>query len=85
MGQIQKAIEEKLLAAMPEARCHVENQSHLHAGHAGHDGSGESHFHLVIHWEGFMAMNRLGRERHVQQILAQELPHIHALSMKLSF
>jgi BolA protein len=60
----------------------VENQSDRHVGHAGHDGSGESHFHLTIVAEAFSGLSRLERHRVVNDLLAELLKSkIHALSI----
>jgi Stress-induced morphogen (activity unknown) len=84
MGPVEQKIHEQL-AGLSGAEFTVKNESHLHAGHAGHDGSGESHFALTINWDGFAEMSRVARERHVHGLLGPELmAQIHALSLKLA-
>jgi BolA family transcriptional regulator, general stress-responsive regulator len=62
----------------------VTNQSHLHQGHAGDDGSGESHFHLEIASEKFSGKTRLEHHRMINEALADLLKNrIHALSIKV--
>jgi BolA protein len=62
----------------------VTNQSHLHQGHAGDDGSGESHFHLEIASDKFSGKTRLEHHRMINEVLADLLKNrIHALSIKV--
>ena len=35
----------------------IENESHKHAGHSGDDGSGESHFRVMIRAAGFAGLS----------------------------
>lgn len=84
MGPVEQKIHE-CLAQLSGADYVVKNESHLHAGHAGHDGTGESHFALIINWDGFADMSRVARERHVHGLLGPQLmAQIHALSLKLA-
>ena len=59
----------------------VENQSHLHAGHAGSPNS-ESHFRVTLKVEALNALSRVERYRKVHAILQAELDgSVHALSL----
>ncbi|MDE0943378.1 MAG: BolA family transcriptional regulator [Alphaproteobacteria bacterium] len=76
-------IEEKLTAALSPKRLEVEDQSHQHAGHAGAREGGESHFAVVVVADIFQDMNRLARQRLVNEALQAELAStIHALSIR---
>ncbi|MDP6831925.1 MAG: BolA family protein [Alphaproteobacteria bacterium] len=76
-------IEAKLRAALAPARLVVEDQSEMHAGHAGAREGGESHFAVVVEAEAFEGMNRLARQRLVNETLKEELAgSIHALSIR---
>ena len=81
------AVEQEIRKALSEAfqpsELEVINESHQHAGHAGHDGSGESHFAVKIRAASLAAMPRLARHRAVQQALAQVQPRIHALRLDI--
>lgn len=80
---MQERIREKLAQALQPILLSVENQSALHAGHAGDDGSGESHFAVVIVSKAFEGKGRVERQRMIHDLLAYELSHgIHALSIK---
>lgn len=80
---MQQKIKEKLEESLTPSKLEVVNESHLHAGHAGDDGSGESHFHIEIASGRFDDLSRIERERLVHTVLADEMPLIHALSIKI--
>ena len=61
----------------------VVNESHRHAGHAGDDGSGESHFRVTIRAASFGAMSRVDRHRAVQKALGDLNTRIHALALDI--
>ena len=80
---VQEQIEAKLRAALSPEVLEVENQSHLHAGHAGSPNSGESHFHVTLKVAALNALPRVERYRKVHAILQAELDGpVHALSLK---
>lgn len=61
------------------------NESHKHAGHAGDDGSGQTHYKLMVVSNLFEGQSRVQRQRHVmQQLKAAFDQGLHAISMKLS-
>ena len=76
-------METLLAAAFPDADFTLNNDSTAHHGHAGDDGSGESHFSLTIEWAGFAGQNRVARQRAVNRALG-DLPgqRVHALAIK---
>lgn len=80
---MQEQIEKKLISAFEPIHLEVINESQLHAGHAGDDGSGESHFRLAIQSKSFDGVSRVMRERMIYQALEEEMKHIHALSMSV--
>lgn len=74
-----------LVGAFSPRSLDVINESHQHAHHAGHDGSGESHFRVKIEAEAFGAMSRVERHRAVHDALGKDLvSHIHALALEIS-
>lgn len=80
---VAATIEEKLQTALNPQSLEVEDQSHLHAGHAGAREGGESHFAVVVVAEAFQGISRLARQRLVNAALAEELAGpIHALSIR---
>jgi BolA protein len=82
-GRIAPEIERRLRAALQPERLVVTNDSARHRGHAGDDGSGESHFTVEVVSERFAGMSRVERQRAVNSALADLLrDQIHALAIK---
>ena len=53
----------RLTAALAPTHLEVRNDSHLHAGHMGDDGTGESHFTVVVESPAFVGASRVARQR----------------------
>jgi BolA protein len=82
-GPVAQEIERRLRAALAPDRLIVINDSARHRGHAGDDGSGESHFTVEIESARFEGMSRVDRQRAVNAALADLLrDRIHALAIK---
>lgn len=80
--RLEQQIRARLTAAFAPVRLEVVNESHRHAGHAGDDGSGESHFRVAIAAPVFGPMSRLERHRAVHAALGRDLTaRIHALAL----
>lgn len=76
-------IHARLSEALTPTRLQVSNDSAQHRGHMGDDGSGESHFSVVIESPAFTGMNRVARQRAVNSALADLLAtRIHALAIR---
>ncbi|MFZ9350458.1 MAG: BolA family protein [Polynucleobacter sp.] len=59
----------------------IEDESHLHAGHAGAAG-GAGHFRIKITAQVFAGLNSVARHRLVYGALKEFMPHeIHALAI----
>ncbi|MDO4998577.1 MAG: BolA family protein [Neisseria sp.] len=73
---------EALLQTFAPSVLELEDESHLHAGHAGNKGGG--HYRLLIVSDAFAAHNRVQRQRIINQTLASlfQSGKIHALSIK---
>ena len=82
-GQIAQEIETLLRGAFDPTRIEVINDSARHHGHAGDDGSGESHFTVVIESAAFAGRSRLERQRMVNGALG-DIPgrRVHALAIR---
>ena len=76
-------IREKLTDAFAPSVLEVLNESHRHAGHAGDDGTGESHFAVKIRAEVLAAMPRVARHRAVQSALGDINQRVHALALDI--
>lgn len=82
-GPVAQEIESLLTAAFGPTRLAVINDSDRHHGHAGHDGSGESHFTVEIESAAFAGLSRVERQRRVNRALG-DIPgqRVHALAIR---
>lgn len=81
---IASTIEQKLNQAYAPTHLRVINESHKHKGHAGDDGSGDSHFRVEIASDFFKDLNRVDAQRAIYDTLDHEMKtQIHALSLKI--
>ncbi len=82
-GPVQKEMTELLNGAFVPTKLEVINDSANHRGHSGDDGSGESHFTVVIESAAFVGKSRLERQRMVNRALG-DIPgeRVHALAIK---
>jgi BolA family transcriptional regulator, general stress-responsive regulator len=72
----------KLSAAFAPQSLDVVDESHLHAGHAGHRPGGETHYRVHIVSEAFQGKSRVERHRMINQTLSGELAStVHALAI----
>ena len=76
-------IEQRLAAALHPSLLEVANDSHLHAGHSGDDGTGETHFSVRVESAAFAGLSRVARQRLVNRALADLIAPggIHALAI----
>jgi BolA protein len=82
-GPIAQEMRQLLTAAFAPTHLEITNDSASHSGHTGDDGSGESHFTIVIESERFAGVSRLQRQRLVNAALG-DIPgqRVHALAIK---
>ena len=82
-GPLAQEITARLTAAFAPTALQVVNDSARHHGHAGDDGSGESHFTVVIEAAAFAGVNRVARQRMVNSALG-DIPgqRVHALAIR---
>lgn len=87
----QQRITAKLTQAFQPLLLDVINESHLHAGHhhtdGGHedvfDGSGETHYRIIIVAEAFTDLSRIERHRAINALMGEELHSgLHALALE---
>lgn len=76
-------IRERLVAAFRPDHLEVVNESARHKGHAGDDGSGESHFRVTIRAAELAAMPRVARHRAVHAALGDLNTRVHALALDI--
>ena len=83
MNDRQQRIQASLLAEFQPLVCEVDDESALHAGHAG-AASGGGHYRLKLVSARFEGVNRVGRHRLVYDCLRALMPtEIHALALTL--
>ena len=83
MGLAQE-IHAALEGAFAPTELNVINESHKHAGHAGDDGSGESHWQVIIAAPALAPMTRVARHRAIHAALGpQIIGRLHALSLTI--
>lgn len=80
---VAEEMHELLTTAFAPTRLEIINDSAHHHGHAGDDGSGESHFTVVIEAPAFADMTRLARQRAVIAALGDIVgQRVHAVAIK---
>lgn len=86
MGVVANEIEARLRAALSPERLEIVDDSESHRGHAGHDGSGESHFTVKLTAAAFAGQSRIARQRLVYAALGDLIAPggVHALVIKAS-
>lgn len=84
-GPVATEMTRRLEAAMSPTRMELINDSEKHRGHAGYDGSGESHFTLIIESPLFVGQTRVERQRAIYAAIGDLMvDRVHALSIKAS-
>lgn len=81
MKTMQEKIEGKLRNIFTPSFLEVVNESSMHSGHAGDDGSGESHFRVEIISDSFEGKRVTECHRMVYDCLKEEMKMLHALSI----
>ena len=78
----QQTITNKLREAFFPESLEVQDESHMHEGHAGHGPGGETHFRVYIVSQAFKGKSRIERHRMINTTLAGELAgSVHALAL----
>jgi BolA protein len=82
-GPIAQEMRQLLTAAFSPTHLDIVNDSASHRGHAGDDGSGESHFTILIESADFAGVSRLQRQRMVNAALG-DIPggRVHAVAVR---
>jgi len=81
-GHRAQRLRERLESRFAPAQLLIDDESHLHAGHAGAAG-GQSHFRVTIVAEAFRGMPSVARHRLVYAAVEDLLKtDIHALSIE---
>lgn len=81
---IEALIKQKITESLKPEQLELVNESHKHVGHAGHDGSDDSHFKLMVVSSEFDGCSRIQRHRIITKILKPLFDKgLHALSLDL--
>ncbi len=82
MTGTQDIIEAKLTEALTPTRLAIEDEGHLHAGHAGAKAHGGGHYRVTVVSATFEGLGPVARHRRVYAVLAEEMKsRIHALAL----
>ena len=80
--QTKDVIIKKLTEAFTPESLRVEDESHLHKGHAGHRPEGQTHYRVYIVADAFRGKSRIDRHRAINAALSAELAGgVHALAI----
>jgi stress-induced morphogen len=80
-GPKYNAMVNALQTLKPTSLTLIDN-SHQHAGHAGNDMDGESHYEVEIVSAAFEGLNLVKRHRLVYMVLGDMMQQIHALQIR---
>ena len=79
----ESLLRERLMQLEP-TMLEIDDESHLHAGHAGAEG-GASHFRVWVEAECFNGKNKVAQHRLVYDLVNDLMPFpIHALALQTS-
>ena len=81
---MKQRIEGKLKNNLNPSFLEVENNSHLHSGHMGDNGTGETHFRVKIAAEELEDLSAINAHRKINALLKDEFGlGLHALEIKV--
>lgn len=84
MGPVAQYLHDKLTEAFSPLQLEIVNESHLHAGHHGHDGAGETHLRICVVAEAFKNMSRIEQHRAVYTIVQPKIDEgLHACAIEV--
>ncbi|HEX3536807.1 MAG TPA: BolA family protein [Stellaceae bacterium] len=80
---VVETMRRKLTERFRPVRLEIIDDSQRHAGHAGAQPGGETHFDVTIVSDAFGGMGRVARQRLVYETLADEIAGgVHALALR---
>ncbi len=81
---IEDYIRKQITEHLNPSHLEIINESHLHVGHAGDDGSGQTHFKVVVVSDQFNGMQAVKKHMLINDLLSDCFENgLHALSLKL--
>lgn len=85
MQDIQQIINSRLRKEFSPNFLEVNNLSHLHLGHAGDDGTGQTHFEIIMNADAFNGKGRIECHRMVNEALDDLYKAgLHSVTLKIS-
>ena len=79
---IETLIKQQLEKHLDVYHLELVNESQKHEGHVGDDGSGQTHFKLMVVSDDFCECDRIQRQRKVYRILSEAFEQgLHAISI----
>ena len=82
---MKRRIEEKLRNNLNPSFLEVKNNSHLHSGHMGDNGTGETHFEVKLAAKELEELSAINAHRKINTLLKDEFGlGLHALEIKIS-
>lgn len=83
---MKQRIEEILRTNLQINFLEVVNNSYLHSGHVGDDGSGETHFKISISSNDLKSIRSVEAHRKINKLLKEEFGEggLHALEIKIN-
>lgn len=82
MTETTGLLKAKLTVGLSPERLEIEDEGHLHAGHAGAREHGGGHYRVTVVSSAFEGMGPVARHRKVYALLEDELKtRVHALAL----
>jgi BolA protein len=82
---VEDTIQEIIEREFPGDKYELINESYKHAGHAGDDGSGQTHFKLKVVSSRFEGLSRVDSQRLINGLLSPSFDSgLHAISLSCS-
>jgi BolA family transcriptional regulator, general stress-responsive regulator len=83
MDAVEKLIEDAIRSGLDPLYFEIADESSLHAGHAGAQPGGETHYRIMVVSERFTGLSRVARQQAVYALLVDGFAKgLHALSMQ---
>ena len=80
---VAETMRDKLTERFKPVRLDIIDDSQRHAGHAGAQPGGQTHFDVTIVSDEFAGLGRVARQRLVYETLAEEIAGgVHALALR---
>ncbi len=80
----QKRIYNKLMQELNPEFLEVKNNSHLHKGHLGDDGTDETHFAISVKSLNLQGLTRIKAHQKINELVKEEFASgLHALEIKI--